>query len=250
MLTQASLLHLVRQNDWFTSGDLKDAYFQIPIYPPHRKYLRYAFQGICYEHCVLPFGLSLSPRVFVRCTEVWPHISTTGCCWHSWSRRPERTRVFSYLFIWSRFHDKCGKEHAVSSTGHNLSGIISWAIMSWWGRTIQRRWRISTVEGGYAPVSCTCWHANWSCGAAVVSVPEERHTSQEPWTQVRTTGVHYLLLLFWSCTDYILGTYVTKIVVVSSPEKYYLITWIKVILRYSWKYLGQANLACMAFSTF
>ncbi|XP_059182347.1 uncharacterized protein LOC131961092 [Centropristis striata] len=69
MLTHASLLRLVRQNDWFTSVDLKDAYFHIPIYPPHRKYLRFAFQGICYEYRVLPFGLSLSPRVFVRCTE-------------------------------------------------------------------------------------------------------------------------------------------------------------------------------------
>ncbi|XP_067443675.1 uncharacterized protein [Thunnus thynnus] len=46
MLTHASLLRLVRQEDWFTSIDLK-----------------------CYEYCVLPFGLSLSPRVFVRCME-------------------------------------------------------------------------------------------------------------------------------------------------------------------------------------
>ncbi|XP_029973330.1 uncharacterized protein LOC115407110 [Salarias fasciatus] len=69
MLTHASLLRMVRRNDWFTSVDLKDAYFHIPIYPPHRKYLRFAFQGVCYEYRVLPFGLSLSPRVFVRCTE-------------------------------------------------------------------------------------------------------------------------------------------------------------------------------------
>ncbi|XP_030584735.1 uncharacterized protein LOC115779969 [Archocentrus centrarchus] len=69
MLTHASLVRLVRQGDWFTSVDLKDAYFHIPIYPPHRRYLRFAFRGICYEYRVLPFGLSLSPRVFVRCTE-------------------------------------------------------------------------------------------------------------------------------------------------------------------------------------
>ncbi|KAK5935335.1 hypothetical protein CgunFtcFv8_020704 [Champsocephalus gunnari] len=69
MLTHTSLLRLVRQNDWFTSVDLKDAYFHIPVYYPHRKYLRFAFQGVCYEYRVLPFGLSLSPRVFVRCTE-------------------------------------------------------------------------------------------------------------------------------------------------------------------------------------
>ncbi|XP_029975786.1 uncharacterized protein LOC115408980 [Salarias fasciatus] len=69
MLTHASLLRFLRPGDWFTSIDLKDAYFHIPIYPPHRKYLRFAFQGTSYEYLVLPFGLSLSPRVFVKCTE-------------------------------------------------------------------------------------------------------------------------------------------------------------------------------------
>ncbi|XP_024141773.2 uncharacterized protein LOC112154824 [Oryzias melastigma] len=69
MLTHAALMRFVRQGDWFISIDLKDAYFHIPIYPPHRKYLRFAFQGKTYEYVVLPFGLSLSPRVFVKCTE-------------------------------------------------------------------------------------------------------------------------------------------------------------------------------------
>ena len=69
MLTHAALLRFVRPGDWFASIDLKDAYFHIHIYPPHRKYLRFAFQGVTYEYLVLPFGLSLSPRVFVKCTE-------------------------------------------------------------------------------------------------------------------------------------------------------------------------------------
>ncbi|XP_036007387.1 uncharacterized protein LOC118567149 [Fundulus heteroclitus] len=69
MLTHASLLRFLRPGDWFTSINLKDAYFHIPIYPPHRKYLRFAFRGNSYEYLVLPFGLSLSPRVFVKCTE-------------------------------------------------------------------------------------------------------------------------------------------------------------------------------------
>ncbi|XP_038158400.1 uncharacterized protein LOC119794765 [Cyprinodon tularosa] len=69
MLTHAALIRFVRRGDWFISVHLKDAYFHIPIYPPHRKYLRFAFQGKMYEYLVLPFGLSLSPRVFVKCTE-------------------------------------------------------------------------------------------------------------------------------------------------------------------------------------
>ena len=69
MLTAKSLTRSIRPGDWFTSIDLKDAYFHIPIYPPHRKFLRFGFQGKVYEYTVLPFGMSLSPRVFVRCTE-------------------------------------------------------------------------------------------------------------------------------------------------------------------------------------
>ena len=69
MLTAKSLVRTIRPGDWFTSIDLKDAFFHIPIYPPHRKFLRFGFQGKVYEYTVLPFGMSLSPRVFVRCTE-------------------------------------------------------------------------------------------------------------------------------------------------------------------------------------
>lgn len=36
---------------------------------PHWKFLRFAFQGVCYEYRILPFGFSLSLRVFVCCTE-------------------------------------------------------------------------------------------------------------------------------------------------------------------------------------
>ena len=69
MLTHSALLRFVRPGDWFTTLDLADAYYHIRIYPPHRKFLRFAFQGVIYEFSVLPFGLSLSPRVFVKCTE-------------------------------------------------------------------------------------------------------------------------------------------------------------------------------------
>lgn len=56
-------------NNWFTSVDLKDACFHIPIYPSHRKYLWFAFQGNCYKYPVLSFGLSMSPKVFMHCSE-------------------------------------------------------------------------------------------------------------------------------------------------------------------------------------
>lgn len=47
--------------------DLKDAYFHVPIAVHHRKFLRFSFLNQAYQFKVLPFGLSLAPRVFTRC---------------------------------------------------------------------------------------------------------------------------------------------------------------------------------------
>ena len=69
MLTTSTLLSRVRRGTWFTSVDLKDAFFHISIYPPHRKFLRFSLDGEVYQYTVLPFGMSLSPRVFTKCTQ-------------------------------------------------------------------------------------------------------------------------------------------------------------------------------------
>ena len=67
MLTIKQLMGLVQPGDWFTTIDLKDAYFHVEIVPEHRKYVRFAFQGIAYEYNRLPFGYSLSPHTFSKC---------------------------------------------------------------------------------------------------------------------------------------------------------------------------------------
>ncbi len=48
------------------SIDLSDAYFHIPIYPKHRKYLRFCFLGVVYQFRALPFGLSSAPWIFTK----------------------------------------------------------------------------------------------------------------------------------------------------------------------------------------
>ncbi len=69
MLTQKRIFGCVRPLDWFAAIDLKDAYFHVSILPRHRPFLRFAFEGRAYQYKVLPFGLSLSPRVFTKVTE-------------------------------------------------------------------------------------------------------------------------------------------------------------------------------------
>ncbi|XP_074533298.1 uncharacterized protein LOC141796211 [Halichoeres trimaculatus] len=69
MLTTADVLRTVTEGEWFTSVDLADAYFHVPIAPQHRQFLRFAYKGRHWQFRVLPFGLSLSPRVFTRCVK-------------------------------------------------------------------------------------------------------------------------------------------------------------------------------------
>ena len=69
MLRTKDVTQSVTRHAWFTSVDLKDAYFHVPIARDHRRFLRFAFQGSVYQYCVLPFGLSLAPRVFTRCVQ-------------------------------------------------------------------------------------------------------------------------------------------------------------------------------------
>ncbi|KAK7878584.1 hypothetical protein WMY93_030420 [Mugilogobius chulae] len=67
MLRTTDVLQSVMEGDWFTSIDLKDAYFHVPVVPHHRQFLRFAFEGQAFQFRVLPFGLSLAPRTFTRC---------------------------------------------------------------------------------------------------------------------------------------------------------------------------------------
>ncbi len=76
MLTPKRIFGCVRPQDWFAAIDLKDAYFHVSILPRHRPFLRFAFEGRAYQYKVLPFGLSLSPRVFTKVAE---RLAYGGC---------------------------------------------------------------------------------------------------------------------------------------------------------------------------
>ena len=61
-----TLLDLLSGSEFFTTIDLKDAYFTIPIHPDHYKYLRSEWNSTLFEFICLPFGLSSAPRVFTK----------------------------------------------------------------------------------------------------------------------------------------------------------------------------------------
>ncbi len=69
MLTHRRMIKCIQPQDWFAGIDLKDVYFHVSILPRHRPFLRFAFEGRAWQYRVLPFGLSLSPRVFTKVVE-------------------------------------------------------------------------------------------------------------------------------------------------------------------------------------
>ncbi|XP_045104399.1 uncharacterized protein LOC123499932 [Portunus trituberculatus] len=56
----------IHRHDWMTAIDLRDAYFQIPVHPDSRKFLRFIWRGRHFQFRVLCFGLSTAPQVFTR----------------------------------------------------------------------------------------------------------------------------------------------------------------------------------------
>ncbi|OMJ26488.1 Pol polyprotein [Smittium culicis] len=62
----ASICRTIRRKDYLTILELQDAFMHILVYKNCRKYLRFDWDGRCFQFRVLPFGLSLSPLVFTK----------------------------------------------------------------------------------------------------------------------------------------------------------------------------------------
>ena len=61
-----TLREIVAEGEWLAKLDLKDAYFTVPIFRDHQKYLRFAVDKIRYQFTCLPFGLSCAPWAFTK----------------------------------------------------------------------------------------------------------------------------------------------------------------------------------------
>ncbi|XP_075948231.1 uncharacterized protein LOC142950206 [Anarhichas minor] len=119
MLTHRGLCRSIRPGDWFVTIDLSDAYFHIAIYPAHRRFLRFAYQGRAYEYLAIPFGLSLAPRVFSKCVEA--ALSPL---------RNSGIRIFSYIddyLICSHSQEQAVRDSATVIKHHTDLGFnINW----------------------------------------------------------------------------------------------------------------------------
>ena len=60
------VLDLIQKNDFFTSIDLRDAYFSIFVKKEFQRYLKFSWRGQLYQFVCAPFGLSSLPRLFTK----------------------------------------------------------------------------------------------------------------------------------------------------------------------------------------
>jgi hypothetical protein len=60
------LRNLLKKDDYLVKIDLKDAYFTVPIWVNHQKFIRFLWKENLYEFACLPFGLVSAPRVFTK----------------------------------------------------------------------------------------------------------------------------------------------------------------------------------------
>ncbi len=89
METTRTVLSSIQANQWFTSIDLTDAYFHIPIHTSSRHYLRFVFEERVFQFRALCFGISTAPQIF---TEV---MKTIGAYAHRRS-----IRLHQYIDDW------------------------------------------------------------------------------------------------------------------------------------------------------
>jgi len=57
---------IISKNNFLANLDLENAYFLIPVDESSSKYLRFIFQGQCFEFLCLSFGLNVAPQVFTK----------------------------------------------------------------------------------------------------------------------------------------------------------------------------------------
>ena len=59
-------MYLVKEGYFFTSVDLKDAYYTLPLHVDAKKYFRFLFDSTLYEFNVLVMGYSDAPHIFTK----------------------------------------------------------------------------------------------------------------------------------------------------------------------------------------
>ena len=66
MESLSTAFECMRPGCFMASVDLKDAFFTIPMYVPHQKYLKFLFEDELYQFQCMPQGYGPSMRIFTK----------------------------------------------------------------------------------------------------------------------------------------------------------------------------------------
>ena len=107
MVTVNQVRTLVRTSDFTCSIDLTDAFWHVPIAFPFRAWLGFALGRKRYRFKVLPFGLSIAPRVFTKLvTAALNQLRLKG------------VQIVAYLddlLVWARTREQCERDVRVAT---------------------------------------------------------------------------------------------------------------------------------------
>lgn len=79
METLKHAVESMRQDCYFTSIDISEAFYSIPIRSEDRKYFRFVFSGTKYQFTALIMGMTTSPRVYTKIMKpVFAHLRSRG----------------------------------------------------------------------------------------------------------------------------------------------------------------------------
>ena len=107
MVTIAHVRTLLQTSDFTCSIDLTDAFWHVPIASPFRPWLGFALGRKRYRFRVLPFGLSIAPRVFTKLvTAALNQLRLKG------------VQIVAYLddlLVWARTREQCERDVRVAT---------------------------------------------------------------------------------------------------------------------------------------
>ncbi|XP_045127738.1 uncharacterized protein LOC123514154 [Portunus trituberculatus] len=122
METVRTVMSAIHRHDWMTAINLRDAYFQIPIHPDSRKFLRFIWRGRHFQFRVLCFGLSTAPQVFTRM------MGPVSAASHQ-----QGVRLLRYLDDWLLLAHS--EQTALEATSYPLRLCASLGIQVYWEKS-------------------------------------------------------------------------------------------------------------------
>lgn len=68
LISLKKVSQIIQRGDYLVKIDISNAYYHLPVWDSHRRFLSFYFQGQIYNMNCLPFGLSSAPSIFSKLT--------------------------------------------------------------------------------------------------------------------------------------------------------------------------------------